>query len=267
MALLLKLRGVRTSRLVQLFVALQALLGSVVSAIAPSSFEDKVIWIAGFLVLGLLVVVMVILDTARTERDQQRLNADIEELQKAAADGARFHAENNELQKQVLKLTELNTTLAEEAKQATTGGDSFCYANANFQFEKPFFIIIQSGKYPVYDVSVRIVDMTERTSLAEAGKIVGESTFNVLNVGGAAQGPDFPEPFTGPSLRRFNIVFIARNGTWHQNLVVCKGNMRWSWALRVWPKKTNPPTRGQMPVFQHVDNDFPRNSAGDVDWW
>ena len=184
-----------------------------------------------------------------------------------ASDVTRLQSANNDLQKQVLELSQSNAKLTEDSINTTTGGDSFCFGNINFQSEKPFLIFMHSGRYPIYDVQVRVVDMNKRTSMSGPGSVVCETGFTVLPVGGAAQGPEFTIPLSGADTQRFRLVFNARNGRWNENLVIHRGKVKWSCALRVWPKETNPPTRPVKPIFEFVESDLPLNAKGEVDWW
>ena len=255
------LRGFHADYILQILSAFVAILGGIVSAVGPTTPFQKAIWIVVFLCLGFCIYLIAFVQSRQARETQGELRSQIDQLQIASSSAVALQEANNELQKQVLELSQSNAKLTEDSINTTTGGDSFCFGNVNFQFEKPFLIFMHSGRYPIYDVQVRVVDMNKRTSMSEPGSVVCEMGFTVIPVGGAAQGPEFTIPLSGADTQRFRFVFIARIGRWNENLVIHRGKFKWSCSIRVWPKETNPPTRPEKPIFEFVDCDFPRNSV------
>src|SRR5262245_49338891 len=62
----------------------------------------------------------------------------------------------SELRAKSDEIAELNRTIA----KSITGGDSYCYLRlANLHSQGALLNLIHQGKYPLYDISIRIVDL------------------------------------------------------------------------------------------------------------
>lgn len=159
--------------------------------------------------------------------------------------------------------------LQHEQASAITGGDSFAWigfqvfaadggaVNANSMPEDLLLVpnVIHQGKYPLYDVNVRIHDtgrgMPFDLQSAMRSYALGNlspSMATITNIRLPHHGRDFA----------FNIFFSARNGMWVQFL-----RMPWvdnGWAL------ANKVVRGTEVVYREVSANFPRREDGSVDW-
>ncbi|HLI30253.1 MAG TPA: hypothetical protein VKV79_04015, partial [Terriglobia bacterium] len=136
-------------------------------------FMQKTAYIVSFIVLGGLALVLVVKQAEQTSKSEAELHNGIDRLAVESAEVARLQTSNNELQKQLLDLAKLNTSLARENISTATGGDSFCWMQINFQFGHPCPSFNHSGKYTLYEVKVRIVDLNNfRRSLPEASVLV-----------------------------------------------------------------------------------------------
>jgi hypothetical protein len=158
--------------------------------------------------------------------------------------------------------------LQRENTSAITGGDSFCWMafqmltidgnmpNAYSMPEDlllaPFFAHV--GKYPLYDVTARIVDtdlLPTNIQAAQSNGIVGNMTpgFGMTSTTRIRHhGKDF----------NFNVFYVARNGSWIQHL-----RMRWvgdGWAT------ASKVLRGKEVLYREVSANFPRTENGTVDW-
>jgi hypothetical protein len=121
--------------------------------------------------------------------------------------------------------------LQREAASAVTGGDSFCYmvlqmADTTAMQVGPMFVHV--GRYPLYDVEARLVDVDEHRRLTEAhdpsaiNALVGTSMRVGNMTPGLARGP--VAALQHPSGRKisFNVFLSGRNG-WFSNF----GNVGW----------------------------------------
>jgi hypothetical protein len=170
-----------------------------------------------------------------------------------------------------LEIREKNEEIARlqrESANAITGGDSFAWAafqifgadgsavNANSMPDDLLLvpIIINQGKYPLYDVAVQFADV------ASGQPLDIPSATRVYPVGNIAPGgmrTRIQMPHHGKDLS-FNIFFSARNGMWTQFL-----RMRWvgdGWA------RASKVVRGTEELHREVSANYPRRENGSVDW-
>ena len=116
---------------------------------------------------------------------------------------------------------------------------------------------IHKGKYPLYDVSARIIDIDElKKNIVQATKTV--------SIGNMMPGFAATTPITlthhGKDFN-FNIFYVARNGSWLQKL-----RMRWvgdGWALA---STVAEGLGGGKELLQEVSANYPRGADGNVDW-
>lgn len=96
-----------------------------------------------------------------------------------------------------------------------TGGDSFCYAYPQFIGPNVAqWIFIHSGKFPLYDVKVRVCDL--RISGPNMGYTLDLGTLfpgRALSNGSLTAGILDRAP-----VQAFNLFFVARNGSWTQEI-------------------------------------------------
>jgi hypothetical protein len=130
------------------------------------------------------------------------------------------------------RLAQKNQEIAElqlESANAITGGNSFAYMGVMVPDTKLvatiFPVFAHKGKYPLYDVEARIVDLDEYRRLTElkdylaASKALQGTPIKVGNLTpGFANTPGIT--LSHPSGRdiSYNIFFVARNGSWTQTL-------------------------------------------------
>ena len=116
--------------------------------------------------------------------------------------------------------------LQEQLQGMITGGDSYCYLMlAYFDLEKNIaknIGVLRLGKYPLYDVRMRIVDMhTNEEWQIPVGEISG---------GGTARAVWLPGHWPMKESVYYRIFFSARNGLWHQDYLLGKCAKREYWA-------------------------------------
>jgi hypothetical protein len=152
-----------------------------------------------------------------------------------------------------------------------TGGDGFCWTafqivdsrgelvNANKMPDELILVpnFINQGKYPLYDVSARMVDLDQ----FKTNVVSGTTAVRIGNMtAGFAVTTDVHIPHHGKDFN-FNIFYVARNGSWLQKL-----RMRWmgdGWA------SANRVTEGQgggKELLLEVSANYPRDADGNVAW-
>lgn len=92
----------------------------------------------------------------------------------------------------------------------------------------PVFVVF--GKHTLYGVKVRITDLNKERK----------------------------------GIRPVSPFFSARNGMWNQKLRLRKVDNGWSTAVQVWSCDRSKPQG--IPIFEKVDDNFPKNEKGLVDW-
>jgi hypothetical protein len=126
-----------------------------------------------------------------------------------------------------------------------TGGDTFCYWMLyHFDMKKAVArnsVVIRRGDYPLYDVRQRVRDMDGNRDLFthDWGEI--NSPADVL----LGEWP-LPESVY------FRSFFHARNGSWHQDLILKRSSSAGCWLAATHVKSRN----GREVVFEHIDNGF-----------
>jgi hypothetical protein len=171
-------------------------------------------------------------------------------------------------------LTEKNNEISQlqmESANAITGGNSFAYMALQVPDPKtantaiPLFI--HQGKYPLYDVQAKIVDLDEHRRLVEqkdfanASKALMGTTLTVGNLTpGFASSMSVVLPHPSGQDFSYNVFYVARNGAWTQSL-----RMRWvgnGWAI------ANKVVGGSenKELYREVSANYPLNGKGEVDW-
>lgn len=125
-----------------------------------------------------------------------------------------------------------------------TGGDTFCYWRLyNFDIVQSIardFVIIRCGEYPLYDVRFRILDMNDNREIMSRqwGEI--NAPADCLNI-----------QWILPESAYYRIFFHARNGSWHQDLLLKRSTSAGFWL-------TATCVRGNMGEirFEYIDNCF-----------
>jgi hypothetical protein len=135
-----------------------------------------------------------------------------------------------------------------------TGGDSFCYFML-YHFDLSLsiaqnLVVVRVGEFPLYDVRIRIMDIDLRKDIFERawGEVNAPADF--LMVKWSLQ----------PSVY-YRVFFHARNGSWHQDLVLKRSEQAECWlaATRVIGRN------GRDVLFLHFDNEF-EHEFGVPEW-
>jgi hypothetical protein len=176
---------------------------------------------------------------------------------------SRFNAELRQKNEEIARLQKENTGVI-------TGGDSFCWmsfqivglkgepVNANNMPDDLLLVpnFIHKGKYPLYDVSARIIDIDEKKDIERATKTVsiGNMTPGFVTTTAVSlthHGKDI----------NFNIFYVARNGSWLQKLRMYWVGDGWASANRVAEG-----LGGGEELLQEVSANYPRDEHGNVIW-
>jgi hypothetical protein len=127
-----------------------------------------------------------------------------------------------------------------------TGGDSFCYFMLyHFDMDRSVaqnLAVIRKGEFPLYDVRVRICDMDASTDILDR-------PWGELNAPADVMFVKWP---LRPSLY-YRGFFHARNGSWHQDLVLNRAE-----SAGCWLASTRVLDRAGTVVFTHVDAEYER---------
>jgi hypothetical protein len=163
------------------------------------------------------------------------------------------------------KLAQKNEEIARlnrETANAVTGGDSVCYLLplANLP---GMVTVVQKGRFPLYDVSVRIVDLDDPASNVASLSAQTRNSFTLGNIPPeSAQVLQSVITLVGDR-KRFNIFFSARNGFFTQELRMRLVNGEWKSAIRV---VCNLPDGKATSLFTQIMDDYPKEKDGSIDW-
>lgn len=173
------------------------------------------------------------------------------------------------------RIGQKNEEIAKLSKQiahSVTGGDSFCYLAFSLPDKggtKAILAVVHKGNFPLYDVSVRIVDL-DKFDIHVKGKQKPtldniQKTEQVINIGNlspshAATLHPWMLPKSGEA--RYNIFISARNGFVTELVRLKRINGKWASAYRV----EAGPGREPGILYEKIDTDFPRNDDGKVNW-
>jgi len=144
-----------------------------------------------------------------------------------------------------------------------TGGDSMCYLSSVPDSDGRLapLIVMHVGQYPLYDVSMRLVDLGVFDQLMAAGRTDFDKAEVVHGIGDLIPGHVKVVPamyFMGTGdVRKFNVFYTARNGAFVQRLRFRRVDGSWLRATKV---------DGLHAHFEEVQDGYPRNEAGEVDW-
>lgn len=176
-----------------------------------------------------------------------------------------------ELQRRLVLKSEEIERLTKQNLATVTGGDSFAHLNFVNRGHPagPEIVLVQSGEFPLYDVSVRIADMDkwdvmkpEQATIEHVLAIDYRSSVGNIAAGSAALLGRLPA-LKADHHHRFNVFFNARNGFWTQRIRLHSVKGEWKMATRV---VRNDGQLTEQALYEKIEDGFPRNQAGQVDW-
>lgn len=173
-----------------------------------------------------------------------------------------------ELREKSDKIAELSA----ENSMFVTGGNSYCYivfSKPNLNSNSSIIMLVTEGKYPLYDVNVRIVDLVK---FNEINKNLQNQTFEeiiksdlIYNAGNLT--PKHALPLGRINLpnedeANFNIFITARNGSINELLRMKRINGEWFSAIKIYKIDG----AEQKLLLEKIDDKYPKNSEGMIDW-
>jgi hypothetical protein len=167
-------------------------------------------------------------------------------------------------------------TLARENRDLLTGGDSFCYISVGSLTgnDNVPLLLLSAGKNTLQDVQVSLRDLDNLHKLAKKGDSAPRQLLSEL-LRGTRIGdlPPHAAQIIGwlrlrSDQRSYFVQIEARNGTFIQPIRFRRVGGKWKVAteVSVIPPDGTPPDLTVKPVFKRVDQGFPLNNRGEVDW-
>ena len=161
---------------------------------------------------------------------------------------------------------ELNKQIA----SSITGGASFAYIVPTFfdpTHTSPMLTLVHQGEYPLYDLTVRILDMATfdnlmRQNNSSSDKLREEVQLSISNIA-PNQKSMLKTVQLGTDPLKWNLFFSARNGFFTELLRIRRVGNEWKTALKV--IRTRSPSNDQV-LFEKIDSGYPRSKDGQVEW-
>jgi hypothetical protein len=162
--------------------------------------------------------------------------------------------------------TEINKQIA----SSITGGVSFAYIVPTFfdpTHNAPMLTLVHRGEYPLYDLTVRILDMatfdnTVRQYNLYSDKLREDVQLSITNI-----APNQTSMLKIVQLDiaplRWNLFFSARNGFFTELLRIRRVGNEWKTALKV--IRTRSPSNDQV-LLEKIDSGYPLSKDGQVEW-
>jgi hypothetical protein len=171
----------------------------------------------------------------------------------------------NKVENELLKIQEKTAKMLDELETKTsdlvshlTGGDSFCYLMIGNLFKSSnvgIFTVVHCGNHVIYDVKARICDLNVPVTAQMSGNSEIHRTFGNLTPGHAISQGSWN--LGDGENKNYNIFWNARNGGFVQLLRFRKINDQWYFATKVQRDKV---------IFEKIQEEYPRNQQGTVDW-
>lgn len=231
-----------------------------------------------FYLLGGASVILVLFTGYRTysaqiaaKKDSKRLEGTVRTIENMSKEAVRIGSLNTQLEERLLSQSEIIARLSEKSINTTTGGDSFCYlfihpTESGTEWVPSF---IHSGKYPLYGVHARVVDLEKFREILKKGQklTLHDASEKLIRVGDMTVGTSSPMwniriPWSDSPSHAYNVFFSGRNGLWEQQVRLRRIDGRWVRATVV--KKYT----GKKPqvLYLQIDELFPKNDKGQVNW-
>lgn len=152
---------------------------------------------------------------------------------------------------------------AQEITHYTTGGDSYCYFGVGINGNTATWTVVHQGKYPLYNVCARIVDLSLFQVAMNSGNIFDADTnFKIGDIGQSQAVLVHSMDLGSGNARDFNVFFSARNGFYTQLLRFRCVNGKWLSATSVTPMA---PACQTNQVHHKVDPGYPLDVHGKPD--
>jgi hypothetical protein len=144
-----------------------AILGGVVSAHAPAKVYQKWLYVAMFVVLGVVGMSFVIKQSNETTEASVRLARSISDLSDSSKESTRLTAENSQLQERLLGLADKILQTTNENLSQVTGGTTYPKVISIKEKEGWRLAVIAQGKYDLTNVSITVLQHAQLASSAQ----------------------------------------------------------------------------------------------------
>lgn len=266
--------------------------GSAVTVLAAAAFlmtlrgdvgyRERAAWVAVVFALLLVALRSIRLDREHRDAQQRQELADLRShfndiaqgIKSAIAASDRHFSATMEKSDALVATSSRAAELAEQGINATIGRGSYCWLLvADPDSAEPELVASQHGRYPVRDVTARLVDL-QKFSRLTAGQPV---TMDGLFAAGVNYTIGDLAPHTGRILghfeingepggrRGFNIFFSGLNGNWSERLRLRRVAGRWRQAIEVMTEQVRGTHTDERVLFKQVDPAYPRKN-GKVVW-
>lgn len=145
-----------------------------------------------------------------------------------------------------------------------TGGDSFPMiqmTSINGDINTGQLIAVNQGSYPLYDVTVQVANLTSlrKDSNDFTSAIWNHNTFIEIGNINPSQAVHLQKlQLLNDPDQSYNLFFIARNGSFIQQLRMRKINGKWLSATRVIKKNDT--------LYEKIDEHFPIHNNNNINW-
>jgi hypothetical protein len=151
-----------------------------------------------------------------------------------------------------------------------TGSASFAYIIPTFfdpTHNAPMLTLVHQGAYPLYDLTVRILDMATfdnmvRYNKSDSDKLREEVQLRISNIAPNQISLLKTVQLDSDPLR-WNLFFSARTGFFTELLRVRRVGNEWKTALKV--IRTRSPSKDQV-LLERIDSGYPLGKDGQVEW-
>jgi hypothetical protein len=150
--------------------------------------------------------------------------------------------------------------------EAVTGGDSYPVVSPVFlarhgeQGDIRRLSLMHSGKYPVYDLVLRVTDVAKLRALSKKGGYFSQNEymwqFHIGTIGRGYENVFMDIPLQESERMEFSFTFLARNGQFNQRAIYQKTKGVWHTALRI--------EKDGKLVYENIDNGFPDTLVGEL---
>lgn len=163
----------------------------------------------------------------------------------------------NKMEKVNSRLDEVLSKINESVNDLigfTDGGDSFGYISLANIYNDPDvknIVFLHEGKYPLYNIHIRICDLDKQFPFSIFSTTINESTPESSTM------LDFKIDLHGIKKKKYNIFYSARNGFFNQLLRLYKVNGEWVAATRILNEIN------ENTVFEAIDMKLDQEN---IDW-
>jgi hypothetical protein len=162
------------------------------------------------------------------------------------------------------------TEITKQIASSMTGSASFAYIIPRFfdpTHNAPLLTLVHRGEYPLYDLTVRILDMATfdtmvRQNNSDSDKLREEVQLSINNIAPNQTSLLKTVQLDSDPLK-WNLFFSARTGFFTELLRVRRVGNEWKTALKV--IRTRSPSNVQV-LLEKIDSGYPLSKDGQVEW-